>query len=126
MCRRILITDELVARAMEEWSKYRMREGVFGCFEVQVQASRMAAWRFWSLNGYEKPDLKRVAIRVLAQVASSCSCERLNNEADHIKPLKANRYNQANFERHIHVHHNLHVLDNITALDYEEVAIFVR
>jgi hypothetical protein len=32
-----------------------------------------------------------VGMRVLAQVASSSSCERVNSEADYIKTLKANR-----------------------------------
>jgi hypothetical protein len=64
-----------------------------------------------------------VGMRVLAQVASSSSCERVNSEADYIKTLKANRTSIESFERQIYVHHNLRILDRVKDPGYEEVAI---
>ena len=103
-----------------QWAR---RAGVRGCTQPDASLRSKAQETARERDTKKADTLAKVAIRVLAQVASSCSCERLNSEADYIKPLKANRYFQANFERQIHVHHNLNVLDNITKMDYSEVAI---
>ena len=69
------------------------------------------------------PELQKVAVRVLAQVCSSCSCERINSECDYVKPKKSNRMTVENMERLVKIHHNLRIMHRIEDYDYEEVNI---
>jgi len=121
----------ILFRVLEQFNRYRMREGVFGDPQVQEMAKSMSvAWRWWLLDGAFVPELQNVVLRLLAQVASSCSCATLNSEADYLKPLKANRLHYVSYERLVHTHHNLRILDNIKDPGYIEqpiewVAFFV-
>ena len=48
-----------------------------------------ASW--WSLYGAGTPELARVAIKILGQVASSCSCQRSWSAYDFIHSKRCNK-----------------------------------
>ena len=51
-------------------------------------AENLPAWRWWLFYGSSVRDLQELAVKVLSQVVSSSSCERINSEADHIYSIK--------------------------------------
>ena len=84
------------------------------------EAADMPAHKWWSVGGGFNAELQRVVIVVLAQPCSSSSCERVNSEADHIKGIKANRMLTESMQRHLRVHHNLNLVDNVSGFTYAE------
>ncbi|GHP08228.1 hypothetical protein PPROV_000696900 [Pycnococcus provasolii] len=64
--------------------------------------------------------LRKLAMRVLAQPASSSGCERFNSAGSHIMSVKQASMLTQNMETHLYVYHNLRVLDNIEQYDYVE------
>ena len=62
---------------------------------------------WWSNFGYSVPLVRKVAMRLLAQQASSGAAERVNSEMGWIKNKKSNRFGDDTFERVAWCHHNL-------------------
>jgi hypothetical protein len=63
--------------AMDELSDFKNKTGVFSRENVNWEAAKtMDAAKWWDLNGLGAPNLRMVAIRVLAQTTSASSCER--------------------------------------------------
>ena len=80
---------------------------------IKVRADHnLPARRWWLLYGSSVPNLQKLAVRVLSQVVSSSSCERINSEADHIKSIKKSRMLTQTLQQHLAVHHNLKFLIN--------------
>jgi len=64
-----------------------------------------------------------MAVKVLAGQTSSSSCERVNSEADWLKPLKSNKLEHAKHETKIYVHHNLAMLGKVGTVGYKDKTI---
>ena len=110
-------------KAIEQWSRYKQREGTFSLSIKVKAAENLPAWRWWLLYGSSVPDLQELAVKVLSQVVSSSSCERINSEADHIKSIKKNRMLTRTLQQHLAVHHNLRLIDRLSSYDFEEEPI---
>ncbi|XRB08607.1 dimer_Tnp_hAT domain-containing protein [Pycnococcus provasolii] len=80
----------------------------------------MHAHLWWKMHGASTPMLRKLAMRVLAQPASSSGCERFNSAGSHIMSVKQASMLTQNMETHLYVYHNLRVLDNIEQYDYVE------
>lgn len=69
------------------------------------------------------PELQYVAIRVLAQVSSACSCERSWSIFDFTRSKKRNRLLPDRARDLVFVFSNLHLVDKVEAADYCETVI---
>ena len=114
---KILGADD-AKEALKEWSTiYRPKRKQFANDFVMDLASEMAPHLWWEAWGNDCPKLRILAMKVLAQVASSSACERFNSEAGHIMNIKQSAMLTRNMEDHLYVYHNLRILDNIELYD---------
>ena len=84
---------------------------------------RKPAFQFWNSKGYLFPKLRVVAMRLLAQQASSSASERVNSEMGWLMDDKSNRMSQTTLDNITWVHHNLRLLNDIDDPEYEDVNI---
>ncbi|XRB25433.1 DUF659 domain-containing protein [Pseudoscourfieldia marina] len=115
-----ILGNEDAAKALEEFATYRSKRGYFANKLVQAAAKTMPAHLWWKMHGASTPMLRKLAMRVLAQPASSSGCERFNSAGSHIMSVKQASMLTQNMETHLYVYHNLRVLDNIEQYDYVE------
>ena len=72
---KMLNADDQI-HAMNQLATFRSREGIFARPLVQAAAKTMPAHKWWSQFGDGVPALKKVAVRVLAQVTASSDAEK--------------------------------------------------
>ena len=70
-------------------------EGLFGEAEAHADAAVMPAHQWWSIYGADHPQLQKLAITLLSQVSSACSCERNWSSYDFIHNRRRNRLTPA-------------------------------
>ena len=93
-------------------------------FPVHIDfMQRKPAHQFWNSKGYSFPKLRPLAMRLLAQQASSSASERVNSEMGWLMDDKSNALGQTNLENITWVHHNLRLLNDIQDPAYEDVNI---
>ena len=78
-------------RAIQQHSVYRAGQGLFARPVAMAAGKEMPASQWWLAFGAHVPDLQKVAIRVLSQVASASACERNWSTFDFIHTKKRNR-----------------------------------
>lgn len=78
-------------RAIEQHSVYRAGQGLFARPVAMAASKEMPASRWWMAFGAHIPELQKVAVRVLSQVASASACERNWSTFDFIHTKKRNR-----------------------------------
>ena len=66
------------------------------------------------------PQLQKVAMRVLAQVASSSACERCWSVYDFIHSARRNRLAPARAEKLVRIYMNLRLVDATSSPTFEE------
>lgn len=86
-----LLPPHEAQNARLSYASYRAREGEFGCADAVADADSMPAHQWWDMYGGKHPELQRVAIRLLSQVSSACSCERSWSAYDFIHNRRRNR-----------------------------------
>jgi hypothetical protein len=91
---RLLPTQDEQKAARQSYTSFRNREGAFGDQDALADADSMPAWQWWQMYGEGHPELQKVAIRVLSQVTSACSCERAWSTYDFIHNKRRNRLRQ--------------------------------
>lgn len=129
-----------------QWQFFRERSHGIACERSLHVAKSQPAYRFWSQRGHPFPELRQLAMRLLAQQASSSASERINSEMGWIKNdkvcscvwffictklkvslrccfLKANSMGSKNVENVTWVHHNLRLLNKVEDAAFEEVHI---
>jgi hypothetical protein len=78
-------------KARASYASFRAKEGVLGSEAAQRDASSWPAHQWWEVYGVGHPKLQRLAVRVLSQVTSACSCERNWSTYDFIHSKKRNK-----------------------------------
>jgi hypothetical protein len=63
-------------KAMDQHANFWLKQCVWACSLVQAATNTMPAYKWWMQFGGCAPKLQHMAIRVLWQVSSACSCER--------------------------------------------------
>jgi hypothetical protein len=81
--------DRSAARA--SYNAFRAKEGLFGSEEALEDADCTPAHQWWAFYGKGHPELMRLAVRVLSQVTSACSCERSWSAYDFIHNRRRNK-----------------------------------
>jgi hypothetical protein len=87
-----LIPDKVQrAAARASYKAFRAKEGLFGSQEAQEDADSTPAHQWWDFYGQGHPELQAMAVRVLSQTTSSCSCERAWSAYDFIHSRRRNK-----------------------------------
>ena len=68
------------------------------------------------MHGSDAPNLRRIAIRILSQTASSSGCERNWSTFNLIHSKRRNRLEHERLEKLVFVHYNLHLRVNLTEI----------
>lgn len=90
MLRKLLPAHE-AQNARLSYAAFRAKEGEFGCADAVADADSMPAHQWWDMYGGAHPELQKVAVKLLAQVSSACSCERNWSAYDFIHNRRRNR-----------------------------------
>jgi hAT family C-terminal dimerisation region len=112
MAERLLSEDEAVD-ALVELKNYRSQEGTFGSSVVRRAAKRMAAFEWWRDHGASAPAFKKLAMKVLSQVGSACSCEHSWSHYGFIHNRLRNRLKPGRAEDLVYVFSNLRLLRSV-------------
>ena len=91
-----------------------------GTVNARTNASRMPAWKWWQQYGAAVPELQGVAIKILSQCSSACSCERNWSTYGFIHNKARNRLSVDRARDLVFVFSNLRLLKSIEDVEYEE------
>lgn len=119
MLEKLLPDPEEQSAALSELNQYRSKIGLFGKQSVRAYAKNAAAHEWWQACGAAVPHLQQVAMRVLAQPASACSCERNWSTFGFIHRPIRNRLLPERASKLVYVFSNLRILKKCTSADYE-------
>lgn len=89
----VAVSDRQAVRL--SYAAFRSKEGLFGEAEAHADAAVMPAHQWWSIYGADHPQLQKLAITLLSQVSSACSCERNWSSYDFIHNRRRNRLTPA-------------------------------
>jgi hAT family C-terminal dimerisation region len=84
------LNPEDAALIDRQFQEFRAGKGSFGTKAALENAPVMVPWRWWRMYGIDVPELRDIAVRVLAQVAAQTACERDWSTRGHIHSLKRN------------------------------------
>lgn len=118
-----LLGEENAAKAMEEFSIYKCKEGLFANSLPWASVANMPSYGWWETYGATTPNLQRLAMKVLAQPSAACACERNWSTFDFIHSKKRNRLNPQRARDLVYVFSNRRLLDKIETIGYKEAPI---
>jgi hypothetical protein len=111
--------EEAVAEAHAEYARYKNRTaGIFNRKLVIDQAAKISAYDWWFTYGSTLPNLRQVALRVLAQPCSSSSAERGHKDLAEVVTKKRTRMGFDNVEANLFIRMNRRKLSVTQSLDF--------
>lgn len=116
-----LLDPDATSIASAKHSKFVQKEGLLGSPNAIANASKLPAWKWWLTYGTSVPELQSVALKVLAQCSSACSCERNWSTYGFIHSKSRNRLKPARAKDLVFVFSNLRLLRKMDDLEYEEM-----
>lgn len=119
MCAKLL-SEDAAAEASLQLSRFRLQEGRFGTQVARRNATRMPAWKWWMQYGSDVPELQELALKVLSQCSSACSCERNWSSYGFIHSKARCRLKASRARDLVYVFSNLKMLKKLAAEDYNE------
>jgi hypothetical protein len=100
-------------QAVEQLSKLFSPTGIIFS-ELAINArTTMAGWRWWDVYGMPLPQMRMIAMRVLACVASSSACERNWSDFGFIHSKKRNKLSTTQLEKLVYVFSNVRMMDEV-------------
>ncbi|CAN6878736.1 unnamed protein product [Brassica oleracea] len=72
---------------------------------------------WWKLFGCDIPDLRKLAIRILSQTASSSGCERNWSVFERIHTKKRNKLEHQRLNDLVYVHYNLRLQNRLVSCE---------
>lgn len=102
-------------KARLSYAAFRAREGIFADADALADADTMPAHQWWDMYGGAHPELQRVAIRLLSQVSSACSCERAWSAYEYIHNKRRNRLTAARARDLVYVFTNGRLANKLTS-----------
>jgi len=103
---KLLDSEAKRSAALLQYVTYKSKEGLFGLKEAWEMADQVPAHQWWHIWGRETRELQYVAMRVLSQCSSSCSCERSWSSYSFIHSKLRNRLTPARAEALVYVFTN--------------------
>lgn len=124
MIRRLLQQEERQAARLS-YAAFRAGEGIFGSEDALEDAPCMPAHQWWETYGGGHPELQKLAMLVLSQVSSACSCERAWSAYDFIHNKRRNRLTAARARDLVYVFTNGRLIEKMsngeeTFVDWEQ------
>lgn len=119
VCSKLLNEDD-AAEASLQHASFKLGEGRFGTSVAKTNARKMPAWKWWLQYGSECSKLQQVAVKVLAQCSSACSCERNWSSYGFVHSKSRNRLKASRARDLVFVFSNLRLLKKVTEADYDE------
>jgi hypothetical protein len=101
--------------AISQYQEYLLRSGVWGRKMVWDRAPLMAPHVWWMSYGTCCKELTKVAVKVLSQVSSACSCERNWSNYSFIHSKNRNRA-----ESLVYVFSNLRMIEKAQAVEHKQ------
>jgi hypothetical protein len=111
---------ETVTEAAAAERQFRAEEGPFGAPAAKLNARQMPAWQWWQQYGVRTPELRKVAIRVLAQVVAATASERNWSTMGFIHSDRRNRLSVEKCSDLTFCYSSLRLRDKITSESYTE------
>ena len=90
--------------------------------DIIEQARKLAAWKWWKAFGHSWPHLRWFAMRVLAQGASACACERGWSAYEWMHSKKRNRLSVVRADKLVRAYTNLHLASHFDSCAYGSLA----
>lgn len=109
VCEKVL-GPEAGSLAVEQYSLYAGKLGLFGKQMAQGSAKAMVPHEWWSCYGAATPQLKSLAMKLLSQPASASSSEQSWSEYDFVHSKRRNRLKVSVASKLVYVHSNLRLL----------------
>ncbi|KAK2392436.1 hypothetical protein QL285_065796 [Trifolium repens] len=113
---------------LTEANRYRQKIGEFGKQLALDSIKHMRPDMWWNTFGHEVPNVKKWAIKILSQTASSSGCERNWSVFERIHTKKRNRLEHQRLNDLVFVHYNLRLKNRVfnkngtyDPIDYERI-----
>jgi hypothetical protein len=110
---KLLPDEEDQQAARSSCSSFRAKERQFGRPSAAKDAGSMPAHQWWDMYGSAHPQLQKVALKVLSQPVSACSCERNWSAYDFIHSRRRNRLTANRARKLVHVFTNGRLVDKL-------------
>ena len=100
------------AKAATQMAAFRNREGTqWKRGYLEASAVILDAHSWWQQFGSHAPELQHIAVRLLSQVSSACTCERIWSTFDFIHSRRRNRLHVDRATKLVYIFTNLRLLD---------------
>ena len=117
-----LLTKSKAAQtaAHSQFSQYKNKTGGLFNRDVVIEAvGKMSAYDWWYLYCGGLPELRKVALRVLAQPCSSSSSERMWKDLGEVVNKKRTRMGWDSVTANIYIRHNRRLLNTTQSMDFK-------
>ena len=105
-------------KAMEQFSSYKNKEGLFAHSVVWKNAKTMRGGEWWRLYGGQAPQLAKVAIRALSAPTAAGAGERNWSTYGFIVSRLRNKLSALRAKKLVFVHYNKRVARKVKRVDY--------
>jgi hypothetical protein len=112
--------DDRADKALEQFSNYTNKIGMWGNEKIFRSAKNMPAWTWWQQWKGRVPELAKVAMRVLSQVSGAGAGERNWSTYGFIMSDLRNRLAPGRAEKLVYVHYNKRAVQRVKRVDYAE------
>jgi hAT family C-terminal dimerisation region len=109
---RLCSSSTTITQLKKEWEEFREYDGPG--FD---DAESVAPHEWWLAHGRKWPNLKLIAMRILAQCPSSSPSERNWSAYDFVHSKVRNRLTQARAEKLVYIFHNLRSLKHLSSAE---------
>jgi hypothetical protein len=101
-------------------TQFRSGHGIFGRPIAKAAAPTMPAYQWWTNFGASVPELQSFAVRVLSQTTTSSEAERNWSLFGFVQSKRRCSLKPSTIDKLVFIHANTRLIDNITAVSYEE------
>ena len=101
-------------------TQFRSGHGIFCRPIAKAAAPTMPAYQWWTNFGASVPELQSFAVRVLSQTTASSEAERNWSLFGFVQSKRRCNLKPSTIDKLVFIHANTRVIDNITAVSYEE------
>ena len=111
----------LAVEALNQYSKYANKEGIFANTRIWEMAKGQSSWKWWQQWKGQFPELAKMAMRVLSQVTGAGAGERnWSTYYGFVVSTLRSRLLPDRARKLVYVHYNLRAVNRVRAVDYEE------
>ena len=110
--RKLFVDPDMEDKIRSEFAHFVGSEGFSADIEAMRDKTILSPINWWNFHGGEVPNIQKLAIKILSQVASSSSTERNWSTYGFIHSVKRNKFGSKKAEELVYVHSNLRLLSH--------------